>query len=168
MTVQVVFDAALLVDATSYAGVTWLDWPAIPPLTGNHSQDALGVIASSPTYERDWALVLGPTIIKQVGDALAAGLGLQPRDVAGYIRAVQQLAVASGGGIVADPPAQSRGHTPDVAAALDLALAGRRLLVTVNPALAQLGPTWGPRRQPIMRAAKFASRVDASRRARQG
>jgi hypothetical protein len=168
VTVQVVFDAALLVDATVYAGVTWLDWPAVPPITGNHSQDALGVIASSPTYEADWALILSPTIIKQAGDALTDGVGLHPRDVAGYLKAVLQLAAASGGGIVHDPPARTRGHTPDVAAALDLALAGRRLLVTVNPAVAALGPVWGPERQSLIGAQDFAQRVDASRQARQG
>lgn len=165
MTVQVVFDAPLLVDATTYAGVTWLDWPAVPPVTGNHSQDALGVVASAPTYEHDWALILSPTIVRQVGDTLTQHIGLLPRDVAGFIRAVIQLAVASGGGMVADPPLLDTGHPPEVAAPLELALADRRLLVTTNPAVAQLGPSWGPDRQPILRAAEFVARVDAARRA---
>jgi len=165
VTIQVVFDAPLLVDATTYAGVTWLDWPAVPPVTGNHSQDALGVVASAPTYEHDWALILSPTIVKQVGDTLTQHVGLQPRDVAGFVRAVLHLAVASGGGMASDPPPLETGQTPEVAAPLELALADRRLLVTTNPALMQLGPTWGPDRQRILCAAEFVARVDAARRA---
>ena len=164
MTIQVVFDAPLLVEATSYAGVTWLDWPAVPPVTGNHSQDALGVIASASTYEHDWALILSPTLIKQVGDTLTQHIGLQPRDVAGFISAVGQLAVASGGSVVSDPPSLGTGHAPQVAAPLELAHSGRRLLVTTNPALVQLGPVWGPDQQPILCATGFVDRVDAARR----
>ncbi|GEM_PF-2826854 len=168
MTVQVVFDAAVLVEATAFAGATWLDWPAVPPVSGNTCQDAVGVIASSPVFDHDWALVSSRTIIQQTGDTLATEIGLHPRDVAGYLRAVAHLAAASGGAVLDDPTATVIGHGADLAAPLDLALAGRRLVVTANPALVKLGPLWGPQRQPIMHAKEFVNRVDAARRGRGG
>lgn len=168
MTVQVVFDATVLVEATAVAGATWLDWPAVPPVSGNVCQDAVGVIASSPMVGRDWALVLSRTIIMQTGDTLATEIGLHPRDVAGYLRAVGHLAAASGGAVLDDPSATVSGHGAELATPLDLALAGRRLVVTANPALVRLGPLWGPQRQPVMHVEEFVNRVDAARRGRGG
>lgn len=165
MTVQVVFDASVLVEATAFAGATWLDWPAVPPVSGNFCQDALGVIASSAMYELDWALVVSRTLIKQTGDTLAHQIGLQPRDIAEYLRAVAQLARASGGGVLDDPAPTVTGHGADISNPLDLALAGPRLMVTANTTLARLGPLWGAERQPIMDVRLFVERVDAARRA---
>lgn len=162
---QVVFDAELLVAATAFAGVTWLDWPAVPPVTGNPEQDALGVIASSALYDNDWSLVVCDALLRQVAVALQDDIGLSDRDVADYLRALATLVGASGGVRAPDPVEQpsKSGSLTDVP--LGLALQSPRPLVAGHGPTAAVEPLWGPTPQPILDPSAFVAKVDAARRA---
>lgn len=166
MSVAVVYDAELLVAATSFAGSSWLEWPAVPPVTNNAEQDCLGVIASSALYGPDFSLVVSHDLLKQVEVALRDGVGLRPNDISDYLVAVLALTAQSGGSVAADPQAPTTGAGPAVDVALRLAASPRRLLVAANPKLQKLGPRWGPDDVPILSPRDFTLRADASRHGR--
>ncbi len=161
---QVVFDASLLINATAFAGATWLDWPIVPPVTNHAEQDCMGVIASAEDHG-DVQLVVSGDLLTRVSAVLAGNLGLRDRDVNDFLMAVMNLATASGGGVERDLPVlDGDPHPAHVAVPLTLAGSGR-LLVAEHPDLQRLGPFWGPDRIPILSGRGFADRVDASRRA---
>ena len=166
MIVAVVYDAALLVAATSFAGASWLEWPAVPPVTNNAEQYCLGVIASSVLYDRDFSLVVSHELLKQVEVALRDGVGLRAADISDYLVAILALTSQSGGSVVADPQSPTTGAGPAVDIPLRLAASPRRVLVAANPTLHELGPRWGTDDVPILSSRGFAVRADAARRAR--
>lgn len=166
MSVAVVYDAELLVVATAFAGSSWLEWPAVPPVTNNPEQDCLGVIASAVMYGGDFSLVVSRDLLGQVEVALRDDVGLRDDDISDYLVAVLSLAAQSGGSVVADPQNPTTGAGPAVDVPLRLAASPRRLLVAANPLLQQLGPRWGPEDVPILGPRDFALRADAARRAR--
>lgn len=128
MSVAVVYDAELLVAATSFAGSSWLEWPAVPPVTHNAEQDCLGVIASSVLYDRDFSLVVSHELLKQVEVALREAVGLRASDISDFLVAVLALTSRSGGVVVADPQSPATGAGPAVDVPLRLATSTRRLL----------------------------------------
>lgn len=159
---QVVYDAQLLVAATTFAGASWLDWPDVPPVTNNPEQDCLAIVGSAPRYN-DVSLIVSHGLLTQVQAVLAEDVGLLQRAIDDYLTAVLELANASGGGVDTDAAASDTGHAPHVAVPLELARKGR-LLVAQHRDLQRLGPFWGPDRIPILGARDFSTRVDASRR----
>lgn len=161
----VVFDAPLLIDATGYAGSTWLDWPNVPPVSSNPEADCLGVIASAPRWGQDFSLVVSHDVLHQIAAGLKTGPGLLQRDIDEYLTAVITLARDSGGGSVNDPPNPPVQFDPLLSTPLGLAQSPRRIVVAAYPALQALGPLWGPDDVPILSPKDFARRVDMARRA---
>lgn len=150
--IYVVFDATLLISATSFAGATYLDWPRVPPVTGNAEQDAMGVIASSPQFGQDFRLVVNDDILAGVLTGLTEVVGLRPHDARDYIQAVVDLSRMSGGGRV------------DVAANDPKLLAQSfgAVLVAASSDLLSHRPHWHG--VPVIDADTFAGRADAARR----
>lgn len=166
MTTTVVYDTHLLVHATAFAGSTWGEWPSIPPITSNPEADCLGVVASSPQFGHDVALLLTDPLLAQVATGLLAGVGLRPDDVRDYLRALIRLARHSGGGRVATASELHTGHPDHVEVPLATAAAYDAVVVAAAPELHELGPEWGADDVPVLSASVFRTRVDAARRAR--
>jgi hypothetical protein len=96
--------------------------------------------------------------------ALPGAVGTPDDEVDDYLRALAEMAEASGGGIT-DPP-QTVGDCPDWEdnRILDLAAAvGAFLIVSADADLTSMSPWRG---RPVIEPPQFASMVDASRRAR--
>jgi hypothetical protein len=135
-------------------------WPSPPPASGNPSADCLGVVNDAAGF----ALWLSPHILASTGRVLATVLKTPDEEVDDYLRALAEMAGASGGGIT-DPP-KTVGDCPDWEdnRILDLAAAvGAFLIVSAGADLASMSPWRG---RPIIEPSQFASMVDASRRAR--
>ena len=107
---------------------------------------------------------LSPHILANTGRVLATVLMTPDEEVDDYLRALAEMAEASGGGIT-DPP-QTVGDCPDWEdnRILDLAAAaGAFLIVSADADLTSMSPWRG---RPVIEPSQFASMVDASRRAR--
>ena len=103
-------------------------------------------------------------ILANTGRVLATVLKSPEDEVDEYLRALAEMAEASGGGITDRP--QTVGDCPDWEdnRILDLAAAvGAFLIVSANADLASMSPWRG---RPIIEPSQFASMLDASRRAR--
>jgi hypothetical protein len=163
--VRVVYDETLLVAATAFAGDTWSHWPEVPPYTRHPEQDALGIVASSRTYNQDVSLVLSRGLLYRVQRSLAEDVGLLQRDIDDYLMALMNLARTSGGGIEDDPIEPPTGNPGHVEVALQLARsqAAETLLVASHPDVLKLGPLWASEVH-VLSADEFARRVDAARR----
>ena len=112
----------------------------------------------------EFALWLSPHILAHTGRVLATVLKTPDDEVDDYLRALAEMADASGGGIT-DPP-QTVGDGPDWEdnRILDLAAAvGAFLVVSGGADLTGLSPWRG---RPIIEPLQFASMAGASRRAR--
>lgn len=158
--VPVVFDVNVLVLAVAVGESPFRSWPSPPPVSGNPSADCLGVINDAAEF----ALWLSPHILANTGRVLADVLKTPGEEIDDYLRALNEMAQASGGGIT-DPP-QTVG---DCAAwednrILDLAAAvGAFLVVSADADLTTMSPWRG---RPVIEPRQFASLVDAARRAR--
>jgi predicted nucleic acid-binding protein len=158
--VPVVFDVNVLVLAVAVGESPFRSWPSPPPTSGNPSADCLGVVNDAAEF----ALWLSPHIMANTGRVLATVLKTPDDEVDEYLRALAEMAEASGGGIT-DPP-QTVGDCPDWEdnRILDLAAAvGAFLIVSADADLTSMSPWRG---RPIIEPPQFASMVDASRRAR--
>jgi hypothetical protein len=112
----------------------------------------------------EFALWLSPHILANAGRVLATVLKTPDEEVDEYLRALAEMAEASGGGIT--DPAQTVGDCPDWGynRILDLAAAvGAFVIVSPDAGLTGMSPWRG---RPIIEPSQFASMVDASRRAR--
>ena len=158
--VPVVFDVNVLVLAVAVGESPFRSWPSPPPASGNPSADCLGVVNDAAEF----ALWLSPHILANTGRVLATVLKTPDEEVDDYLRALAEMAEASGGGIT-DPP-QTVGDCPDWEdnRILDLAAAvGAFLIVSADADLTSMSPWRG---RPVIEPSQFASMVDASRRAR--
>jgi predicted nucleic acid-binding protein len=112
----------------------------------------------------EFALWLSPHILANTGRVLATVLKTPEDEVDEYLRALAEMAEASGGGIT-DPP-KTVGECPDWEdnRILDLASAvGAFLIVSADADLTSMSPWRG---RPVIEPPQFASMIDASRRAR--
>jgi hypothetical protein len=105
--VPVVFDVNVLVLAVAVGESPFRSWPSPPPTSGNPSADCLGVVNDAAEF----ALWLSPHILANTGRVLATVLKTPDDEVDDYLRALAEMADASGGGIT-DPP-QTVGDCPD-------------------------------------------------------
>jgi hypothetical protein len=155
--VSVVFDVNVLVLAVAVGESSFRSWPSPPPTSDNPSADCLGVINDAAEF----ALWLSLHVLTNTGRVLATVLKTPDDEVDDYLRALAEMAEASGGGII-DPP-QTVGDWEDNRI-LDLAAAvGAFLVVSADADLTSMSPWRG---RPIIEPSQFASMVDASRRAR--
>jgi predicted nucleic acid-binding protein len=111
----------------------------------------------------EFALWLSPHILANTGRVLATVLKTPEEEVDDYLRALAEIAEASGGGII-DPP-RTVGECPDWEdnRVLDLASAmGAFLVVSADADLTSMSPWRG---RPVIEPSQFASmaRVDRLR-----
>lgn len=162
---RVVYDAQLLVAATTFAGATYQSWPEVPPYTSNPEADCIGIVASAPRHGADFGLVLSHALLTQVQAVLADAIGLGQRDIDDYIGALLTFARTSGGAIAPDPPLPGA-SPPHVEVPRELAVRADNVVVAAHPELLGLGPRWGPAQTVVLPPREFATKVDAVRRAR--
>lgn len=166
--IRVVYDAAVLVEASAHADPDdYAAWPDLPPVGPYPAQDCIGILATSLRHGGDVQVVLSRAVLAEVQKLLADELGLEQQDIDDYLLALLELAAQAGLGPVPDPPSPGEvlidGHRGDV---LRLALGphGGGLVVTTDPALLALADAWRQRHVRILHAEEFALRVDAARR----
>jgi len=160
MPIPVVFDVTVLVRAIVVGESPYRSWPSPPPTSGNPDADCLGVINDAAEF----ALWLSPHILTNTGRVLGEVTGTPKDEIDEYVTILGEMADASGGGLT-DPP-QAVADCPDWEdnRVLDLALAvGAFMIVSGDADLTAMSPWRG---RPIIELARFASLVDASRRAR--
>jgi predicted nucleic acid-binding protein len=160
VSVPVVFDVNVLVLAVAAGESSFRSWPSPPPTSSNPSADCLGVINDAAEF----ALWLSPHVLLNTGRVLATVLKTPGEEVDEYLQVLAEMADASGGGIT-DPP-QTVGDCPDWEdnRILDLAATvGAFIIVSADADLISMSPWRG---RPIIELSRFASLVDASRRAR--
>ena len=92
--VPVVFGVNVLVLAVAAGESPFRSWPAPPPTSGNPSADCVGVINDAAEF----ALWLSPHILANTGRVLATVLKTPDEEVDEYLRALAEMAGASGGG----------------------------------------------------------------------
>jgi len=155
----VVLDINVLVQAVLAGKSTFDTWPAIPPTTRNPAADCVGVLNDC----REFALWLSPHILADTARVLNEA-GVDTAVIEEYIEVLTEIAHESGGGVL-DPP-RTVFDCPDHEDNMILDLAadvGAVMIVSDDTDLTSMSP-W--RATPILRPADFASRVDATRRAR--
>jgi putative PIN family toxin of toxin-antitoxin system len=156
MSKSVVYDVNVLVNAAPAKGGDPLNWPALPPHTGNGPRDAIGAINA----RREFVLWLSPHILRNTRRVLVEKRMADPIDTERYIEVLEELAVNSGGGVV-DPPRtvhDNRDHEDNLI--LDLAAAvDADLIVSSDKDLVDM-KVW--RGRPLIRPDDFAKRVDAA------
>lgn len=141
--IEVVFQAPVLVGALSEIGPSALTFPAVPPLSGQHHADALGVFAYPDTH---FALSLSEDIVEEVVTALtSAVLGWEYEEAEAAIGAVGESASRAGGGLIAPendvevPERFSRTAATALRAACSKDLGHPRVLVTDELAVLRTG-----------------------------
>lgn len=157
--VPVVLDVNVLVQAILGGHSSFSTWPTLPPKTDNPAADCVGVANDS----REFALWLSPHILANTARVLAAA-GVGDAEIEEYIATLDEIADYSGGGVL-EPP-RTVHDCPDHEDNLVLDLAadvGALLVVSEDNDVIGMSPWRGV---PILRAAEFASRVDAMRRHR--
>jgi predicted nucleic acid-binding protein len=155
----IVLDINVLVQAVLAGQSSFETWPTLPPKTSNAAADCVGVMNDC----REFALWLSPHILTNTTRVLADA-GVEGEVVSEYIDVLVDIADESGGGVV-DPP-RTVFDCPDFEDNLILDLAaevGAVMIVSDDTDLTAISP-W--RAAPILRPGDFASRVDATRRAR--
>ncbi len=139
--IDVAFDAPLIVKGASQLGPGAVLFPATPPKTGAMYADALGVFTYADDY---FALILSSDVLEAVATVLSE-LDWTFDEVSGFLELLEDVAVASGGGLVrADPRTTFVGSVDEatLSAARVTAAKNRsplRLLVTEDPAALKLG-----------------------------
>ena len=159
MASPVVFDVNVLVQAALAGRAEFRSWPTLPPTTTNPAADCVGVVNDC----REFALWSSPHILDNTRRVLASA-GLSERLVHEYLTVVEEIAVASRGGVI--DPDRTVHDCPDYEDNLILDLAadvGALIIVSDDADLTSMSP-W--RATPILRPPDFAQRVDAMRRAR--
>ncbi len=157
--VPVVLDVNVLVQAVVSGQSQFLTWPTLPPSTVNPAADCVGVMNDA----REFALWLSPHILANTARVLAE-LGLPGDATQEYVSVLVEIAEDSGGGVL--EPARTVHDCPDFEDNLILDLAaevGAVMIVSDDTDLTAMSP-W--RATPILRPHEFASRVDATRRAK--
>jgi putative PIN family toxin of toxin-antitoxin system len=155
----VTFDVNIFISAVAGGPSTFWAWPSPPPLVGNLAANCLGIVNDGAEF----SLWLSPHIMANILRVLAALDWSQDRALA-YLQVLRDIAESSGGGVI--EPDLHIDDCPDHEdnRILELALAsGSALIVSEDGDLLTMS-TW--RGIPIIRAAEFAGRVDAMRRAR--
>ncbi|HSY15328.1 MAG TPA: PIN domain-containing protein [Jatrophihabitantaceae bacterium] len=157
--VGVVVDVTVLVSAVLGGQSAFETWPVLPPRTENPAADCLGVVNDA----QEFALWLSPHILVNTSRVLLEQGQLQEL-VAEFLQVLSEIAEASGGGVL--EPARTVFGCPDFEDNLILGLVaevGAVIVVSNDTDLTSMSP-W--RATPILRPEEFASRVDATRRAR--
>lgn len=155
----VVYDVNVLVMAVADGDSPFRSWPSPPPVSGNRSADCLGIINDAAEF----ALWVSPHILSNTGRVLAEVIGMPADEIDEYIDILTEIADASGGGLTDPPQTVSDCRDWEGNRILDLADAtGGFLIVSNDTDLIAMSPWRG---RPIISPDKFASLVDASRRA---
>ena len=159
MASPVVYDVNVLVQAVLGGRSEFVTWPGLPPTTANPAADCIGVVNDC----QEFTLWLSPHILDNTRRVLTAA-GMSDATVQKYIDVLTEIAVASGGDVIA--PQRTVSDCPDYEDNLILDLAadvGAVIIVSDDTDLTSMSP-W--RATPILRPAEFAARVDVMRRAR--
>jgi len=160
VSVPVVFDVNVLVQAIATGESPFRSWPSPPPTSGNPSADCLGVINDAAEF----ALWLSPHILTNTGRVLDDVVGTPWEEVEEYLAILAEMADASGSGTMEPPQAVADCEDWEDNRILDLALVvGAFIVVSADDDLTKMSPWRG---RPIIEPAKFTALVDASRRAR--
>jgi predicted nucleic acid-binding protein len=158
VSIPVVYDINVLVDAVALADGDFGPWPTLPPTTQNPAADCIGIVNNADNF----GLWLSPHICENTIRVLRE-LG-QPADGAElYLEVLADIAEPSGGGLVEPPHTVSDGPDWEDNQILDLVVyVGAMLLVTSDQELLAMNPWRG---RPIITPREFASREDSRRRA---
>ncbi len=139
MPIEVVLQAPVLVAALSEVGPAPLTFPAVPPLSGRHHADAIGVFA----YPDDcFTLNVSEELVEEVVTALTGStLAWGYEEAEAAIDSLGELAARAGGGLVTPendvevPERFSRTAATALRAVCSKELSQPRVLVTNEPAV---------------------------------
>lgn len=153
----------VFVDAVVYGDDAFASWPSLPPTTGHHAADAVGVVNDAVEF----TLYLSPHILTNVERVLLTpvgqdGFGWDPDAVEDYLDVL--VSIANNGANVLTPT-QPVDDCPDFEdnRILELALASGALLIVANDTdLLSMSPWRG---RPIVTPQDFVARADGMRRA---
>jgi predicted nucleic acid-binding protein len=155
----VVLDINVVVQAVLAGKSTFETWPALPPKTRNPAADCIGVMNDC----REFAPWLSPHILTNAARVLAEA-AVDAAVVQEYVEILTEIADESGGGVLDPPRTVFDCNDYEDNLILDLAAdVGAIMIVSDDTDLTAMSP-W--RATPLLRPAEFASRVDATRRAR--
>lgn len=155
-----VFDINVLVGAVAGGNSPFRSWPSPPPVSDNPFADCLGIVNDA----REFALSLSEHILVNVVRVLVEGYDWEIDMAEEYAGLLVEIAEASGGGIVVPEARVTDCRDHEDNRILECALASSAdLIVSDDEDLTSMSPWRGI---PIVRPREFASRVDASRRAR--
>ena len=154
----VTFDVNVLVSAVGGGPHSFWAWPSPPPLAGNMAANCLGIINDA----QEFSLWLSEHVVANALRVLT-NLDWEQERAAEYVRALNNIARRSGGGVV-EPRVRVNDCTDyEDNRILELALAsGSVLIVSSDVHLLDMSPWRGI---SILRPSEFAARVDAMRRA---
>lgn len=155
----VVYDVNVLVTAIASGNSPFRSWPSPPPTSGNPSADCVGIAADAAEF----SLWLSDHILGNTRRVLTELFKWDTSTAHSYADVLSDVAVHSGGGILADVP-RTVHDCPDHEDNLILDLAaeiGAILIVSNDTDLLTMSPWRGT---PVLTPASFAAKVDAMRR----
>lgn len=158
--IPVVFDVHVLVRAVAVGNSPFRSWPSPPPRSGNACTDCIGVINDAA----EWCLWLSPHILDNTTRVLREVAKWPDAEADLYRAILEQMADASGGGVLDPPRTVHDCHDYEDNMILDLAAdSGAFLVVSNDTDLTSMSPWRGV---PVLRPREFADRVDVTRRRR--
>jgi len=161
----VVFDVNVFIDAVVTGRDSFESWPSPPPTSGHHAANCIGIANDAAEF----SLWLSPHILTNIervlcGPESSGGFAWEAQPIEDYLQVLVKIAEASNGGILEPVEVVTDCADYEDNRILELALACQAVLIISNDSdLLHMTPWRGI---PVLAPRDFASRVDASRRAR--